>query len=150
MHVIDQAWCRRLGIVEAAVPLIKSSWEAEPPSWFGRFGLAYDGSTPPKLLEYNADTPTSLVEAQLRNGIGWRIRIATATSSMPFTNASSCCRENWHQNFRGTTSTCARWTMLKIDTDGQIFARSCATSWPLGFQVADRRDRLGWDGVSGA
>ena len=29
----------------------------------GRFDLAFDGSGPPKLLEYNADTPTSLLEA---------------------------------------------------------------------------------------
>jgi glutathionylspermidine synthase len=29
----------------------------------GRFDLAYDGNGPPKLLEYNADTPTSLLEA---------------------------------------------------------------------------------------
>ena len=30
---------------------------------YGRFDLAYDGHSPPKLLEYNADTPTSLLEA---------------------------------------------------------------------------------------
>ena len=29
----------------------------------GRFDLAFDGVGPPKLLEYNADTPTSLLEA---------------------------------------------------------------------------------------
>jgi glutathionylspermidine synthase len=28
----------------------------------GRFDLAYDGWNPPKLLEYNADTPTALLE----------------------------------------------------------------------------------------
>jgi glutathionylspermidine synthase len=52
-----------MGIPEAAVPLIESSWEAEPPSLYGRLDLAYDGKEPPKLLEYNADTPTSLLEA---------------------------------------------------------------------------------------
>ena len=36
---------------------------------YGRFDLAYDGTTPPKLLEYNADTPTSLLEAAV---IQWR------------------------------------------------------------------------------
>ena len=30
---------------------------------YGRFDLAYDGTFAPKLLEYNADTPTSLLEA---------------------------------------------------------------------------------------
>jgi glutathionylspermidine synthase len=36
-----------------------------PPSLYGRFDLSYDGRNPPKLLEYNADTPTSLIEAAI-------------------------------------------------------------------------------------
>jgi glutathionylspermidine synthase len=52
-----------LHVPALAAPLIEASWEAEPPSLYGRFDLAYDGSAPPKLLEYNADTPTSLLEA---------------------------------------------------------------------------------------
>lgn len=62
-HVIDNKLYGRMGIPDAAVPLIESSWEAEPPSLYGRFDLAYDGVNPPKLLEYNADTPTALLEA---------------------------------------------------------------------------------------
>jgi glutathionylspermidine synthase len=41
------------------------SWEAEEPSVYGRFDLAFDGVGAPKLLEYNADTPTALVEASV-------------------------------------------------------------------------------------
>src|SRR3954451_20987221 len=62
-HIIDQKLYSRMGIPDIAVPLIESSWEAEPPSLYGRFDLSYDGVNPPKLLEYNADTPTALVEA---------------------------------------------------------------------------------------
>jgi glutathionylspermidine synthase len=62
-HVIDNHLYARMGIPASAVPLIEQSWEAEPPSLYGRFDLAYDGVNPPKLLEYNADTPTSLLEA---------------------------------------------------------------------------------------
>lgn len=62
-HIIDNRLYSRLGIPQVAIPLIESSWEAEPPSLYGRFDLAYDGVNPPKLLEYNADTPTSLLEA---------------------------------------------------------------------------------------
>lgn len=43
--------------------MIIRSWEEQEPSIYGRFDLAYDGVGPPKLLEYNADTPTALVEA---------------------------------------------------------------------------------------
>jgi len=62
-HIIDNKLYARMGIAQIAVPLIEASWEAEPPSLYGRFDLAYDGANPPKLLEYNADTPTSLLEA---------------------------------------------------------------------------------------
>src|SRR5580700_3864219 len=62
-HVIDNKLYARLQVPAMAAPLIEASWEAEPPSLYGRFDLAYDGTGPPKLLEYNADTPTSLLEA---------------------------------------------------------------------------------------
>lgn len=39
------------------------SWERDEPSVYGRFDLAFDGVGTPKMLEYNADTPTALVEA---------------------------------------------------------------------------------------
>lgn len=61
--VIKNNWWARLGICEAAVPVILKSWERDDFSLYGRFDLACNGITPPKLLEYNADTPTALVEA---------------------------------------------------------------------------------------
>jgi glutathionylspermidine synthase len=62
-YVIDNDLFHKLHIPEDWVPRIKESWEAEPPALYGRFDLAYNGECQPKLLEYNADTPTSLVEA---------------------------------------------------------------------------------------
>jgi glutathionylspermidine synthase len=44
---------------------VVKSWEAKEPSVYGRFDLAYDGVNPPKMLEYNADTPTALLEASI-------------------------------------------------------------------------------------
>ena len=64
-HVIDNKLYGRLAIPDMAVPLIERSWEEEPPSLYGRFDFAYDGVNPPKLLEYNADTPTALLEASV-------------------------------------------------------------------------------------
>jgi len=61
--VIKNKWWGRLGIPEAAVPCILSSWERDDFSLYGRFDLSYDGDGAPKLLEYNADTPTALVES---------------------------------------------------------------------------------------
>ena len=53
----------RLAIPADYWPWIAESWRRRDPDVYGRFDLAYDGRSPPKLLEYNADTPTALIEA---------------------------------------------------------------------------------------
>lgn len=63
--VIDHNRFADFGIPHTAVPAILEAWEAEPPAIYGRFDFSYDGKTPPKLLEYNADTPTALLEASV-------------------------------------------------------------------------------------
>ncbi|MFD5388309.1 glutathionylspermidine synthase family protein [Streptomyces sp. NPDC127074] len=66
-HIVETGRFADLGIDDPRLAgLIAESWHrrAEQPSVYGRFDLRYDGeSGPAKLLEYNADTPTSLVEA---------------------------------------------------------------------------------------
>lgn len=52
----------RLRIPAAAQALIEASWAAHDPHLYGRFDLSWNGQGAPKLLEYNADTPTSIVE----------------------------------------------------------------------------------------
>ena len=62
-HVIDNDLFDTLHINRELVPLILRSWDKEEPSVYGRFDFVYDGINPPKMLEFNADTPTSLYEA---------------------------------------------------------------------------------------
>ncbi|MHA3978999.1 glutathionylspermidine synthase family protein [Halovulum sp. GXIMD14794] len=52
-----------LAIPEGRRDLVAESWRRADPEIYGRFDLAYDGRGPAKLLEYNADTPTSLYES---------------------------------------------------------------------------------------
>ncbi len=42
---------------------VRQSWKTNQPSLYSRLDLAWDGVGEPKLLENNADTPTSLYEA---------------------------------------------------------------------------------------
>ncbi|AIJ20304.1 MULTISPECIES: glutathionylspermidine synthase family protein [Amycolatopsis methanolica group] len=56
---------REFGIPEWVWPHIAESWKRRDPHVYGRFDLRYDGNGPAKLLEYNADTPTSLLEASV-------------------------------------------------------------------------------------
>src|ERR1700675_3778097 len=61
--VDDEEYLRRLKIPEAFWPLIAESWYRDEASLYGRLDLSFDGRSPAKLLEYNADTPTSIFEA---------------------------------------------------------------------------------------
>jgi len=61
-HVIDNNLYEKLNINPNIIPLIKRSWDEEEPSFYGRFDLALDDRGIPKMLEFNADTPTSLYE----------------------------------------------------------------------------------------
>lgn len=64
-RIVDMRLYPLLGIDPEVGRLITESWEGREPAVYGRFDLIYDGTTPPKLLEYNADTPTSLFEASI-------------------------------------------------------------------------------------
>ena len=55
----------RMGIPKEYHDYIQYSWARQDPSLYGRFDLAYDGTSPPKMLEYNADTPTMVIETAL-------------------------------------------------------------------------------------
>ncbi|MEF3112691.1 glutathionylspermidine synthase family protein [Streptomyces chrestomyceticus] len=65
-HIVEHRRFADLGIEDRRLAdLVAESWyrRAELPTLYGRFDLRYDGAGPAKMLEYNADTPTSLVEA---------------------------------------------------------------------------------------
>lgn len=55
----------KLGIPEKFREYVVCSWQRRDPAIYGRFDLAYDGKSPPKLFEFNADTPTTLIESSV-------------------------------------------------------------------------------------
>jgi glutathionylspermidine synthase len=63
--VIDAGDYEKFVIPKDFIPLIEESWNGDEKSLFGRFDFSWDGKGPPKMLEYNADTPTSLIEASV-------------------------------------------------------------------------------------
>jgi glutathionylspermidine synthase len=52
--VRDEEYLRRLNIPSIYWDWIATSWQRHDKSLYGRFDLAYDGTSPPKLLEFNA------------------------------------------------------------------------------------------------
>jgi len=61
-EILNRGWLERMHVPAKAAEVIRQTWLSEPPALYGRLDLAYDGHNI-KLLEYNADTPTCLVEA---------------------------------------------------------------------------------------
>lgn len=69
LHAVEQVILterfRDFGLPEWSWEHIAASWKRSDPHVYGRFDLRYDARRPAKLLEYNADTPTSLLEASI-------------------------------------------------------------------------------------
>lgn len=70
-HVIARGRMDEFAIPRAWQPIVAESFrahgagEARGFSLFGRMDLVFDGRLPPRLLEYNADTPTACLEASV-------------------------------------------------------------------------------------
>ncbi len=85
-HVIDKQRYAELAIPPAAIPLIEWAWNQEPPAIYGRFDISWageDSGSAPKLLEYNADTPTTLLEAAVVQW-SWLEEVAQHLPGMSF------------------------------------------------------------------
>ena len=63
-HVIKNNLWDKFFIPKEYADLITWSWKEDMPSFYGRMDLAYNNGDI-KLLEFNADTPTSLLEASV-------------------------------------------------------------------------------------
>lgn len=61
-YVIDHQLYDPFQIPPAFIPYLEKSWNEDHPSIYGRFDLCYKNGQI-KMLEFNADTPTSLYEA---------------------------------------------------------------------------------------
>jgi glutathionylspermidine synthase len=61
-HVIDNKLYSKFHIPEMFIKYIEKTWNDDHPAIYGRFDLAYKNGKI-KMLEFNADTPTSLYEA---------------------------------------------------------------------------------------
>ncbi len=64
-RVIEKGDYERFRIPEPFHALIERSWNDDEKSLYGRFDLSWNGEGEPKMLEYNADTPTALLEASV-------------------------------------------------------------------------------------
>ncbi|MBB42168.1 MAG: hypothetical protein CMM44_00220 [Rhodospirillaceae bacterium] len=63
--ITDETIFQKIGIDRCYWDLIANSWNDKERNLLGRMDFAYNGKGLPKLLEYNADTPTTLYESSI-------------------------------------------------------------------------------------
>ena len=103
-QVIDRQLYYELGIPSNLVALIEDSWERDDWHLYGRFDLAggLDG-LPIKLIEFNADTPTGLVETSI---IQWALLKANRMDeARQFNNLHEMLQANYRRLITGEDAT---------------------------------------------
>ena len=142
-HVIDNKLYSKLGIPEFAIQAIEDSWNNDVPSIYGRLDFAYDGVLPPKLLEYNADTPTSLLEAAI---IQWYWKEDVFPSSDQFNSLHESLVDKWKQLIPYLKSNVLHVTCSDAEEDLLTTAYLGETARQAGIDVNQILiDDIGWD-----
>jgi glutathionylspermidine synthase len=152
-HIITRNRFAALAIPEAWRGRVARSWRAKEPSLFGRFDLVWDGTGAPKLLEYNADTPTALLEASVAQ---WRWLEQAIRPVHPDADQFNSLHEKLIASWRafaiiwsGTVPvhfTCAGDS--EEDCGNLDYLRDCATQGGVDARFVAISD-IGWDATAG-
>jgi glutathionylspermidine synthase len=142
-HVIDQDLFKQFHIPELVIPLIKKSWEEDHPSIYGRFDLCVKDHQI-KLLEFNADTPTSLYEAGI---VQWFWLQELNQSKDQFNSIHEKLIAYWKTLLPYLPSKTLHFTCLKDtleDLTNVEYMRDCAIQAGLKTKLIFIDD-IGWD-----
>ena len=143
-HIIDNDRFAEFHIPEAAWPVIKQAWEAEPPSIYGRFDLCYDGVNPPTLLEYNANTPTGLLEASV---VQWYWRREAMPATDQFNSIHEKLISQWGDIKPYLKGDLLYFASMRNDEDAMTATYLRDTAQQAGIATASLFVRdIGWNG----
>jgi glutathionylspermidine synthase len=135
----------RLRIPRVAWEAIAASWHSQEKNLYGRMDLAYRGEGPPKLLEYNADTPTALFEAAV---VQWDWLQATMADRDQFNSIHERLIESWTKfGLRGKRVHFAAVRDHTEDNGTIEYLRDTATQAKL-VTAHIAIEAIGWDGQS--
>lgn len=137
----------QFAIPEAFHELVAQSWQRREATLYGRFDFSWDGQGEPKLLEYNADTPTSLLEASV---VQWQ----WLEDVLPDTDQFNSLHEKLLarlQAIQPATGGGVLHLSCVRDNDEDLgtveYLRDCALQAGWDARRIDIED-LGWDGAS--
>jgi glutathionylspermidine synthase len=142
-HAIEKNDLARFGLSDVAARLVADSWQRQARNLIGRFDLAYVPGSPPKLLEYNADTPVVLVEAASYQA-AWKDR--HFPDAMQWNEIEARLVEAWRQ--MGLARLPIHFAGSGDDADAALTLDFLAQSARAAGFEANRLDldAIGWDG----
>lgn len=145
-HVIDEKQYSRFHIPEWFVPHLENSWNEDAPAIYGRFDFTFR-NTVPKLLEFNADTPTSLFESSVVQWYWLQDRFPASDQFNSIHEKLVACwgylKEYLHDGLLHFT--CTRDNLEDLTTTEYL--RDCAIQAGLGTRFL-YMDEIGWDNRS--
>jgi len=144
-RVVEQGLYERFAIPEFCVPQIERSWKRKDPSLFGRFDLVWDGHGPVKMLEYNADTPTSLPEAAVIQWFWLKDRFPCADQ---FNSLHEKLIERWRMIGDGKLVHFTCVSSAEEDRGNVEYLRDTAMQAGLQTEFLDIQD-IGYDHLNG-
>lgn len=145
-RVIAKRDFERFRIPPAFHDLIAQSWSDGQKSLYGRFDLSWDGTGEPRMLEYNADTPTALLEASV---VQWYWLQDVYPKDDQFNSIHEKLIERW-KDLRGQLAANGvvhfTGSLESAEDQGNLaYLQDTATQaglHPVALDIAD----IGWDG----
>jgi len=152
-HIVARNRFDALAIPAAWRDRVARSWRAKELSLFGRFDLAWDGKGAPKLLEYNADTPTALLEASVAQ---WRWLEQAIRPGSPDADQFNSLHEKLIASWRAFAVTWSAGTPVHFTCAGDSeedcgnldYLRDVATQGGVDARFVAITD-IGWDATAG-
>ena len=153
-HIVARGRMAELAIPPAWRDRVAESWRAGTPSLMGRFDLAFDGRGPAKLLEYNADTPTALLEASV---VQWHWMQQAVLPATPQADQFNSLHEKLIANWRALAVTWSANTPVHFTCAGDSdedrgnldYLRDVATQAGVTTKFIAIED-VGWNAERGA
>jgi glutathionylspermidine synthase len=148
-HIVSRGRMGELAIPTEWRDRVARSWRAKEPSLFGRFDFAFGGRGEPKLLEYNADTPTALLEASV---VQWHWLQQAVLPREPDADQFNSLHEKLIASFRALAVTWSANTVVHFtcaadsdeDAGNLEYLRDVATQAGLSTRSVGIDD-IGWD-----
>lgn len=146
-HVVETGRFADFAIPEWAAEDVARSWERRDAHLYARFDLRYDGTGPAKLLEYNADTPTALLESSV---IQWFWLQDTHPGDDQWNSIHERLIDRWRELPLPPGPTHFAWTnMDETGEEVMTLAYLQETAEQAGLQtVAMAMEDIGWDSLN--